>query len=319
MLLQPLSDKKVYFCSYRRDFSPGEQINGPTELQNAFRVLAERHFRFKSLASLPSLLNPFWHLEYHRCHQKLRDILFPYIQRQLQAGPAERKESTRPKTVVDLALKEVLETEGAASPSKDFMEDVLGLTKQFIFAGHDTTAIVVSFAFHFLGRNPGALQKLRDEHDAVFGNDPRRAPELLRKSSHLLSSLPFTAAVVKESLRLSAFAGSVRQSVPGFRLCDPQTGREYPTDGFVIVSSVSSVHLHPGFWPRPTEFVPERWMVGEDDPLYPRTRYAWRPFEWGPLSCIGQELAVIEIKMALLFTVRDIDFQTALEDWDEMQ
>lgn len=102
-------------------------------------------------------------------------------------------------------------------------------------------------------------------------------------------------------------------------LRDHKSGRVYPTDGCALVSGVLNLHIHPDLWPRPTEFLPERWVVGEDDPLYPATKYAWRPFEWGPMSCIGQELAVLELKMALLFTVRELEFETALEEWKTLR
>lgn len=78
------------------------------------------------------------------------------------------------------------------------------------------------------------------------------------------------------------------------------------------------LHSHPEIWPRPKEFLPERWLAQEGDELYSRlaAKYAWRPFEWGPMSCIGQELAMIEMKMALLFVLRDFEFRTALDVLD---
>lgn len=160
---------------------------------------------------LPKQLNPFWHLNYYRLHSRMRQILLPHIQRNLQAHSATTKSSDAPKTVIDRALKEAPEVSagssgrlGSANVSKDFVEDLVGLIKQFIFAGHDTTAIGLSFALHFLWRSPDALRKLREEHDEVFGTDTKRAPELLRESPHLLSSLPYTMGVIKETLRLTA-------------------------------------------------------------------------------------------------------------------
>lgn len=45
----------------------------------------------------------------------------------------------------------------------------------------------------------------------------------------------------------------------------------------------------------------------------------WRPFELGPMACIGQELSMMELKMALLFTAREVEFEAALEAWDVLQ
>lgn len=111
----------------------------------------------------------------------------------------------------------------------------------------------------------------------------------------------------------------MRQSKPGFTLRHHKSGKVYPTDGLAITTGTQMIHHHHDFWPRPTEFLPERWTVGEDDPLCPRTSHAWRAFEWGPMGCIGQELAVVELKMALLFTVREIELEVALDEWDKKQ
>lgn len=108
-----------------------------------------------------------------------------------------------------------------------------------------------------------------------------------------------------------------RTAGPEYQLVHPETGRVFPTYGFILVTGTMCLHFDPRIWPRPTEFLPERWVAtSEDDPLYPTTKFAWRPFEYGPMGCIGQELALIELKMALLFTVRELDFKTALEEWD---
>lgn len=192
------------------NFSPGEQINGPTELQTTLRLLVRDYFKLKSLALLPKQINPFWHLQYYRLHRKLRNITLPYIQKIVQVHSAGTRDSAAPQTVVDHALKEMqqesrsgvgFETSGL---SGDFVDDVVGLTKLFVFAGHDTTAVTLSFAFHYLWKFPETLKKLRDEHDQVFGTDTKKVSDLLRESPHLLSALPYTAGVVKETLRLTA-------------------------------------------------------------------------------------------------------------------
>lgn len=208
-------------------------------MQLAFDTLRERHLVFKSLAILHKQLNPFWHLEYYRCHRTIRRILLPHVHRHLpqnqqphsssssssssdelsqsppSVSPDTTTSKTRPKTVIDHALKEINEEQKTttaaqkggqatvAVPSQDFIEDVIGLTKQFIFAGHDTTAITLSFAYHYLARNPDAMRRLREEHDEVFGGeDVAGTPRKLREAPHLINALPYTTAVLKETLRL---------------------------------------------------------------------------------------------------------------------
>ncbi|EGE08988.1 hypothetical protein TEQG_07983 [Trichophyton equinum CBS 127.97] len=50
-------------------------------------------------------------------------------------------------------------------------------------------------------------------------------------------------------------------------------------------------------------------------PLYP-IKNAWRPFELGSTKCIGQELALLELKLALVFTVRELDFDFNYDLWE---
>lgn len=74
-----------------------------------------------------------------------------------------------------------------------------------------------------------------------------------------------------------------------------EDGVRYPTPG----STVWAVHRNPRLWPRADEFLPERWLGRPGDPLYP-CKGAWRPFETGSRNCIGQTLALAEIKTVLV-------------------
>lgn len=176
---------------------------------------------------LPKQINPLWHLNYYRLHRKMRNILLPHVYRNLQAKPSMEDGSNAPKTVIFRALREAPEVSKQAGPksngiSTEFVDDLVGLIKQFIFAGHDTTATALSFALHFLWRNPETLRKLREEHDQVFGVDTAKAPGLLRESPHLLSSLPYTAGVVKETLRLTASMSTQRLPDTTWPHCKPK-------------------------------------------------------------------------------------------------
>lgn len=115
-------------------------------------------------------------------------------------------------------------------------------------------------------------------------------------------------------------AAAIREAPDDFVLSDPGTGAQYPAAGFILVSGVRSIHYDPTIFPRPNEFLPQRWLVDADDPLHAQTEgHVWRPFELGPMSCIGQELSMMELKMAILFTAREIEFEAALEEWDVLQ
>lgn len=65
------------------------------------------------------------------------------------------------------------------------------------------------------------------------------------------------------------------------------------------------MHYNPSIFPSPSEFQPERFLTGDDD-AFPRN--AFRPFERGLRSCMGRELAMEEMIMALLMLARWFDF-----------
>ena len=76
---------------------------------------------------------------------------------------------------------------------------------------------------------------------------------------------------------------------------------------------VHAIHRRPDLWVDADKFRPERWLVHDEaDPLMPK-KGAWRPFEQGPRNCVGQELAVIEMKVAMALTLRTYEIRAAYE------
>jgi cytochrome P450 len=198
-----------------------------------------------------------------------------------------------------------------------FLANALGHTKFFLFAGHDTTASAICWTIHYLSLHPGALAKLRAELDSVLGFD---AASALRARPHLVNSLTYSGAVLKESLRLQPNVGTFRMGGSDFTMYGPPdcefAGRAFPTDHCRLWDGNWAMHKNADLWHRVDEFVPERWLVtDETDPLYP-PRNAFRAFELGPRDCIGQFLAQVEMKLVLALTARDFDFAEDWERWD---
>lgn len=192
-----------------------------------------------------------------------------------------------------------------------YLNTAIAQLKIFIFAGHDTTASTLSFAYSRLYRDAAVLTKVRAEHDEVLGPDPSQAAARLAENPSLLNALPYTQAIVKETLRLYPPAGSLRTGVAGFVLTHPDTGKVYPTEGFDIFSASVAIHRRADYWERADEFVPERWLIKEGSEGLQARKNAWRPFELGPRNCIGQELALLELRAILAMTLRELDFEPA--------
>lgn len=209
--------------------------------------------------------------------------------------------------------KEVAAKDGHKHVDPSFMDIAISQLKIFIFAGHDTTASTLSFIYSRLSQAPSALGKTRAEHDAVLGSDPTQALARLTEDPSLLNQMPYTQAVLKEVLRLYPPGATARKGTPDVILTHPVTGQRYPTDGFLVWGASSLTHRHPDYWERPDEFLPERFLAKEGEPLYPR-KNAYRPFELGPRNCIGQELAQLELRAILAMTLRELEFEPAYSE-----
>jgi cytochrome P450 len=223
-------------------------------------------------------------------------------------------------SVIDLALQDYMMEEGTKNPSDrldpEFRSVATSQIRMFLFAGHDTTSSTLCYCFHLLSANPDSLTRIRSEHNSIFGPDLSRLPHLLSTQPHLLNQLPYTMAVLKETERLFPGASAIRSGVPGVDLVD-EDGSRYPTEGKNIWILHQPLQRNPKYWIRPLEFLPNRWLVGPEDPLYPAVKGAWRPFEFGPRNCIGQGLVQLELKIVLALVIREFDVQGAYAEWDE--
>ena len=234
-------------------------------------------------------------------------------------------ENVKSRSIVDLALQShhasspsfTQKAKPVTSPMMDvaFKELIISQIKVFLLAGQDTTSATAVYIHHLLSKRPSILTLVQEEHTSVFGPDVTALPTLLISNPHSLNRLPFTLAVIKETLRLFSPAATARAGQPDFFLSSPSTSTRFPTEKCLVWASHHGLHHNPRYWVRPEEFLPERWLASEGDPLYP-AKDAWRPFEKGPRGCIGQELAMTELKIILALTVREFKFADAYAEWD---
>lgn len=153
-------------------------------------------------------------------------------------------------------------------------------------AGHETTAIALSWTWYLLAQHPRAEENLVNELDAVLGG---RAPELSD-----LGALQYTEMVVKEAMRLYPPAWAIgRRAVEDFEV------RGY------LLPAGTNVLLIPWITQRdaryfvePEKFDPDRWK--EDPTSSGRVpRFAYFPFGGGPRVCIGAGFAMMEATLLL--------------------
>ena len=250
-----------------------------------------------------------------------------YISHELDLRFKSNRESNdvvkkpRSKTIIDLALDNYLAEQARNGSSDDamgtnFQDFAISQIRTFVFAGHDSTSSTICYAFHLLSTNPSIRRLLIAEHNRVLGPEYNQATTRIRENPHILNQLNYTLAVVKETLRLYPPASSTRSGEPGYSI-QGHDGRQFPTDGFLVWSNAYAVHHDPTHWPEPNNFLPERWLVGEGDRLYP-AKGVYRPFEFGPRNCIGQELAMLELKLVLIVTAREFEIESVYDEWDRL-
>lgn len=217
--------------------------------------------------------------------------------------------STKDRSILALALRDV----DVLTPY--ILQTTADQVKSFLFAGHDTTSILLQRLFYALSIHPACLAKIRAEHDAIFGtSDPQEI--LLARPEETINALVYTSACIKEALRLWPPAASARMSHNGFKI-RTSDGDEVCLDKCVIYLCHHIIHRDVKVYGETAnDFVPERWTGNvntsatdtENDEASKVPSSAWRPFERGPRNCIGQELANLEARVILACVMRRYDF-----------
>ena len=188
-------------------------------------------------------------------------------------------------TILDLALQD--DEYGELATVTELVDQI----KTFLFAGHDTSASMLSWAYYYLSYYPDCLAKLKAEHDEVFGpeTDPVYVGQKMRVMPSIIGKLEYTLAVLKETLRLRPIGDGVRYSPPGY-IIRTANGVEFDTTGTIINIQHDGLHTREAIWgPTAAEFDPERFMVGKTVPI------GYLPFAARPRDCIGRNLAYLEV------------------------
>ena len=164
-------------------------------------------------------------------------------------------------------------------------EQVRAEVMTLLLAGHETTAMALTWALAAIDQTPAVRADLEAEWDADRESSSPGGPA---------DRLPLTMAVLAETLRLWPpswmFSRRVLEPLP-------LGGRTVPAGTMCLVSPLL-LHRDPRWWTEPAQFRPDRWLSGEPgdgrrfDPKRPgQPRGAYLPFGAGPRMCIGEQFA----------------------------
>jgi cytochrome P450 len=212
---------------------------------------------------------------------RARETMFDVVRRIIAR---KRRQTERGDDLLS-TLIDATDESGAGMSDDQLRDEVLTL----LLAGHETTALTLTYAFDQLARHPEARAALEAEVDEVLGD---RSPTF-----EDMGKLVYTERVVKEAMRLFPPAAVLgRQAIED----DVIAGWKIPA-GSMVAMAQWVVHRDPRWFEEPRAFRPDRWTRDFEDRL---PRFAYFPFGGGPRICVGAAFAMMEAKLALAAITR---------------
>ncbi|KAK9812852.1 hypothetical protein WJX72_004712 [[Myrmecia] bisecta] len=189
----------------------------------------------------------------------------------------------------------------------------------FIMGGFETTAHTLSFTLFCIATNPAVKAGVLAELDKLGLVARARQPARELKWDDL-AKMTYRGNVLKESMRMFP----VVAGVPRYTTQPTQIGPYKVPKGVFVYVLFHHLHNSPGNWSDPDVFNPDRWL--DDDEMYYQpaadgmaddkdaNRFKkFLPFSEGPRSCIGQNMAMMELKAGIATLCARFDFQLAPE------
>ncbi|MXR52935.1 cytochrome P450 [Halovenus sp. WSH3] len=156
-----------------------------------------------------------------------------------------------------------------------------------LLAGHDTTALTLTYTWYLLSEHPEKRERLYEEVDRIEGTP----------TIDDVQSFEYLEWVIDEAMRLYPPVYTLfREANEAVELL----GYEIPEDAMVMLSQWA-VHRSPEYWDDPEQFRPERWADRNGH------RFSYFPFGGGPRHCIGKNLAKLEAQMIVAMVASEYE------------
>jgi cytochrome P450 len=216
------------------------------------------------------------HVEYNRALKVLNDTIYPLI-------ADARKHPKDDLLSMMLEMRDADTGEGLSD--QQARDEVVTL----FFAGHETTAATLSWAFYLLSQHPDVEERIRLEiRSVVEGRLPVFAD---------LPKLVYMQQVIQEVLRLYPAAYLFAREALVDDLLD---GYRIPANTLIFITPFVT-HRDPTYWPDPERFDPDRFIREQ---VASRPRHVYFPFGEGPHVCIGNNFALMEMQLILAMALQ---------------
>jgi cytochrome P450 len=166
--------------------------------------------------------------------------------------------------------------DGGTMSNEELRDELMTL----LFAGHETTASALTWAFYWVDYLPEVREKLLKEL-----NDLGENPE-----PNAVAKLPYLTAVCQETLRIYPIVPSATPRIASSTI---EIGGYKLPEGTWIIPSIYLAHYREEVYPQPKQFKPERFLERQFSP------YEFFPFGGGNRRCIGLAFAMYEMKLVL--------------------
>ncbi|MFO7832723.1 MAG: cytochrome P450 [Halohasta sp.] len=163
-------------------------------------------------------------------------------------------------------------------------DDIRDEMMTMLLAGHDTTALTLTYAWYLLSEHPEVERQLHAELDDVLGGERPTAADSRRFS--------YTTNVLNEAMRLYPPVYTLFREAA----VDAEFGGYRLPAGSGLMLPQWVVHRSPRWYDDPETFDPSRW---DADRSSERPRFAFFPFGGGPRHCIGKQFSMLEATVIL--------------------
>ncbi|KAF8319165.1 cytochrome P450 [Cantharellus anzutake] len=252
-----------------KDLAPVHELGSEKlEYHPAIKILGDRGVFASSLGVVPAWLRPLVKQLPHFTKRngavgKLTGIAIAAVEKRLQ-GPSDRN---------DILSKLLKGTDRSGNPMG--REELIGEAHTQLIGGSDTTSTSSCVITYYIAMNPGVQRKLQAELDEAW-----------------VKALPYLEAVIQEGLRIHTTLGL------GLPRIVPQGGLtiagRYYKEGSVLSVPNFTTNRDPDIWGADADkYRPERWLG--DDKV--KMQKAFIPFSCGPRSCVGKNLANMNLRI----------------------
>jgi len=193
--------------------------------------------------------------------------------------------------LLDMLLQTKYEDTGKGMSHQQLRDECMIM----LLAGHETSAITLTWTFYLLNQHPEIEQKVLAEIREVVGNRPPEFNDLM--------ALSYTKQVIQEAMRIYPPAWILDREA----IDENKMGNYKVKKGQVVTAFIYGLHHNPAYWENPETFMPERFATEQIKARHP---FSYMPFGGGPRLCIGNNFAYMEMQLALAILLPKFKFET---------